>query len=146
VYAAVLGIAVFGTGIAVGQRTSTSKFAKYLRPGYRTDMALITLEANLNLVRGMVPLSEGISIPQIFFNVQANQPQASAYISSDFENASLDSVKSKITEKYYFSYFELKQSIPELSEDDFVLRVIRYTTDPDKKLFAECKHGKIVFH
>jgi hypothetical protein len=59
--------------------------------------------------------------------------------------ASLDAVTSQIFEKWYM-YLRLKDFIPELSEDDFVLRVIRMTPDPDHKLFAECRHRNIVFH
>jgi hypothetical protein len=58
----------------------------------------------------------------------------------------LDAVKSRIIERYYVTFYKLKNYIPELSEDNFVLKVFRFTTDPDHKLFAECKHGNIVFH
>ena len=137
---------VFISGVAVGQRTPASKFAKYLRPVVHDDMHLITLEVNIESIRENVPLNDGISIPQVFFNYREDHPQASANISVEFEKAPLDEVKGKITDKYYSTYYGLKNYIPELSEDDFVLRVNRYTTDSAHKLFAECKHGSIIFH
>ena len=58
----------------------------------------------------------------------------------------LETVKAQISEAYHVTYSRLKNEIPELSEDDFVLSVMRPTTDPDRKLYAECRHGNIVFH
>src|SRR6266478_1228059 len=113
VYAVAANIIFFASGVAVGQRTSASKFAKYLRPINHPDMDLIALEVNVNSIRDLVPVN-GISIPQVFFNYKENRPQASVTISSEFEKASLDSIKSQITEKYYLTYFGLKRFIPEL--------------------------------
>lgn len=137
---------IFASGVAVGQRTSASAFAKYLRPSVRTEMDWITLEANVDSIRSLVPSSEGIFIPQISFNYKQNRPEAVVSISSDFEKGSLDAIKSKITEKYYLAYYGLKNVVPELTEDDFVLTVNRLTADSGRRLYAECKHGIIVFH
>jgi|GEM_PF-5218777 len=136
----------FISGMAVGQRTSASKFDKYLRPVNRPDIDFIALEVNVESIRESVPMDNGISIPQVYFNYKKDRPQASVSISPEFEKASLDAIKSQIIEKYYMAYLRLKDFIPTLSEDDFVLRVIRITPDPDHKIFAECRHGDIVFH
>jgi hypothetical protein len=141
---AVCGV-IFISGVAVGQRTPTFKFAKYLQPAVRDDMYMIALQVNVESIRESVPM-DGISIPDVFYNSSEHRPQASAFVSRDFEKASLDEVRGKITERYYLSYSRLKNFIPELSEDDFVLTINRFTTDSANKLFAECRHGNIVFH
>ena len=109
-------------------------------------MDFITVAVNVARIRDNMPMDHGISIPEIFFNSKVNQPQATVFISSEFEKASLDTVKAQIQEKYYMTYYSLQNLIPELSKDDFVLRVNRLTTDPDHRLFGECKKGNIVFH
>lgn len=140
------GIALFGAGIAVGQRTSASKFDKYLHPATRTDMDFIALETNVENIRSLMPMDKGMSTPTVFFSYKEGQPQAIVTISSEFEKGSITTIKNQILEKYYLTYFGLKQAIPELSEDDFLLKVVRVTQDPEHNLFAECRHGNIVFH
>jgi hypothetical protein len=148
VYAIAVSAVFFISGLAVGQRTSTSKFAKYLQPTTPPLMELITLEANIDRIRDSVPMdaNEGITIPQAVFDLKNDRLLASAAIYPEFEKASLDSIKSRITTRYFGMYSDLKALIPELSADDFVLRITRFTVDPERKLFAECKNGTIVFH
>lgn len=146
VYLLVAGAALFVSGIAVGQRTGTSKFTKYLRPSVRTEMDWITLDANVDSIRESLPQSGGISIPFTYFNLKENRPEAFAMISVKLMLAPVETVKAQISEAYHVTYSRLKNQIPELSEDDFVLTVMSPTTDPTHKLFAECKHGNIVFH
>src|SRR5678816_4414990 len=97
--------ALFMSGLLIGQRTSTSKFEKYLRPANLSDMDLITLLVNIDHIRGNMPMDHGISIPEVFFNYKVDQPQATVLISSEFEKASLDTVKAQIQEKYYVTYY-----------------------------------------
>src|SRR5690349_14393838 len=136
----------FISGLAVGQRTSASKFDKYLRPANFAEMDFIALQVDVDSIRGQMPMRDDISIPQVFFNYKEDRPQAFVLISSDFEKAPLDTVKYRIIDRYYSAYYKLKRYIPELSDDDFILKVFRMTTDPDHKVFAECKHGNTVFH
>jgi len=143
VYVVVAGAALFTSGIAVGQRAGTSKFTKYLRPPVRTEMDWITLDTDVDLIRGSLPYRNGISIPETVFNYKENRLQARVFISSDFEKAPLETVKAQLLGLYGLEYVHLKATIPELSEDDFVLSVYR---DSNFELFAECKHGNIVFH
>jgi hypothetical protein len=142
----VAGLVLFAAGIAVGQRLNASKFDKYLRPASRTEMDLIALETNVESIRSLVPMEKGISIPKVTFNYNEAQPQATVVISPEFEKGPLAAIRDQITEKYYLAYFQLKYAIPELSEDDFLLKVVRVTKDPEHNLFAECRHGNIVFH
>jgi hypothetical protein len=145
VYVVVAAAALFASGIAVGQRAVTSKFAKYLQLGNRTEMDLVALEVDMNLIRASVPTEKGIFIPHVSFNYKEDRPEAAVYISSEFEKASLDTVKSEILTDYLMTYNYLKPLVPELTEDDFVLKVVRMN-NPEHKLFAECRHGNIVFH
>ncbi len=94
---------IFVSGVAVGQRTNASKFARYLVPSPRTEMDWITLEANVENVRSMVPSTDGIFVPQIYFNAKRHRPEAVVSISRDFEKGSLDALKSKIADKYYLA-------------------------------------------
>ena len=136
----------FISGLVVGQRTSSSKFDKYLRPANFVEMDYITLQVDVDNIRDQMPMRDNITTPRVYFNYKQYYPQAIVFISSDFEKAPLDTVKGLIREKYYPTFYKLKNYIPELSEDDFVLKVYRFTTDPDRKLFAECKHGNVVFY
>jgi hypothetical protein len=142
----VAGVALFTSGIAVGQRAGTSKFAKYLGPSVRTEMDWITLEASVDAIRDKVPQSGGIWIPVTYFNAKENRPEAFAMISTKLMLEPVETAKAQISEAYYLTYYRLKNQIPELSEDDFVLRVMSPTTDPTRRLFDECRHGSIVFH
>jgi hypothetical protein len=148
VAAAVVCLALLATGIAIGQRSneSTFKFRKYLQPTSKTDMDIVALETTVETMRSLMPMSKGISTPSVYFNYKEAQPQAIVLISPEFEKGSLDGIKSQIADLYYLTYLRLKASIPELVEDDFLLKVIRVTRDPDHNLFAECRHGNIVFH
>lgn len=148
VYAIAASAVFFMSGLAVGQRTSTSKFAKYLQPTTPTVMELITLEANMDRIRNSVPMDadEGITIPSAVFDLKNDRVMASALILPAFEKATLDDIKARITTRYFGMYEDLKSLIPELSPDDFVLRITRLTADPERKLFAECKNGTIVLH
>ena len=109
-------------------------------------MDLITLEANVNQIFNFMPMNHGIGVPVTYFDYKANRPWARVFIGGDFEKSPADLVKSEIIQKYYLAYGGLKDSIPDLSEDDFVLQVRRLTSDADRQLYAECKHGAIIFH
>lgn len=146
VYAVAASAIFFASGFATGQRAGASKFDKYLRPAVRTKMDWMTLKASVEAIRANTPMVDDMSIPQVYFNYKENRPQASVAISSNFEKAPLETVRQRISQKCLFTYVYLKSELPDLSEDDFVLRVIRITTDPDRTLFAECKHGNVVFH
>jgi hypothetical protein len=148
VRAVAAGVILFASGVAIGQRTNASKFDKYLRPTSRTDMDFIALEASVKLIQDVIPGNKGIFIPQVFFNYQEHRPQAFVSVTSEFEKGSLDTIKSQIIERYYLAYYGVAKSIPELSQDDFVLVVTRLTESPDsnRRIYAECKHGDIVFY
>jgi hypothetical protein len=140
-YVVAVSAIIFASGVAVGQRTSASKFAKYLRPSVRSELEWKTLEADVDSIRGSLPYRKGISIPEHYY--KEDRLQARAVISPDFEKAPLETVKGQLLGVYGLEYVHLKSAIPELSEDDFVLSVYRAS---DFQLFAECKHGNIVFH
>jgi hypothetical protein len=80
----IAGAVLFASGIAVGQRAGTSKFAKYLRPSVRTEMDWITLDANVDAIRDSLPQSEGLSVPFTYFNAKENRPEAFVMISVKF--------------------------------------------------------------
>src|SRR5271154_503218 len=127
VYAVAVSAIVFASGVAVGQRTSAAKFAKYLRPSARTEMDWITLESNVDSIRDGLPQSDGLWTPTTYFDAKENRPGAFVVISSKLATAPLETVRAQISEMYYTTYSRLKSVIPELSEDDFVLRVMRPT-------------------
>jgi hypothetical protein len=109
-------------------------------------MDWMTLEATVESVRSSVQMSDHISIPQTFFNYKENRPEAWVFVYSDAEKAPLETVRNQIVSRYIETYSVLKNKMPELSEDDFVLRAFRLiTTEPYRKLFAECRHGNVVF-
>ena len=138
---------LFLAGIAVGQRISPSKFDKYLRPTNSTEMDIIALNVNLESVRNLWPMESGISVPMVYYDQTEKQPAATVSISPAFEKQPLDTIRSLIVDRYAVALAELKARIPELSEDDFAMRVSRNNPkDADHLLFAECKHGSIVFH
>lgn len=139
----IAGAALFASGIAVGQRAATSKFDKYLHPSVRTEMDSIAFETTVDLILGSLPYRDGLSIPKTTFDYKEHRLQAWVLTSSDFEKAQLETVKSQIGALYKLEYVHLKASIPQLSEDDFVLNVKRGS---NFQPFAECRHGNIVFH
>lgn len=152
VFAIVGSVVLFGSGVAIGQRPSASKFAKYLRPAAHTEMDWIALEANVDAIRSSVPMRDDVSIPAMYFNYKENRPEAGLMLYPDAEKAPLDTVRNQILVKYVSALTSLQRQMPELSEDDFVLRVFRIAPKDstasngwETKLFAECRHGKVVF-
>lgn len=147
-YAISAGVALFVSGAAVGQWASGSKFAKYLRSANRTEMDLITLETNVSMIEQLLPMTEGMSAPTVVFDPKEGGPHASVFVSSDFEKEPLDTVKSRIHERWALAFFSLEGSVPELSKDEFVLKVYRLSPgwDDSTKLFAEYRKGQVVFH
>jgi hypothetical protein len=143
VYTIAAGALFFAFGVAVGQRTSASRLARFHRPANLTWMDDILADENLALVRDSIPI-EDLTIPFVRYNAIEDRLQATVYIPEALEKASLETVKKKILERYYWTYSESSERIgADLSEDDFVLKVFRFT---HHELFAECAHGKIVFH
>ena len=140
------GAAIFGSGMAIGQRTSASRFAKHLGPSQRTEMELIELEANIDLIQLSMPRDDGMSVPSVGFNYKKDRREASIFVSQEFTQASLDKIKKAILFKYELAYSSVKHHIPEMTEDDFVLKVLYVLGEPDHNLFAECKNRNIVFH
>lgn len=140
-------IVFFIAGILVGQRTH-SKFEKYIQPSVPSAMDIITLEANVDEIRQSIAMEpgEGITIPEVFYDLKSEKFKASAFILPDFEKASLEDIKARITTRYYGMYESLKSFVPELLPEDFSLRVVRFTADPSQKLFAEFKNGTVILH
>jgi hypothetical protein len=143
VYLIAAGAVFFASGIAIGQHTATSKFAKYLGPAVQTDMDLIALRASVDALRWNLPVTTGMGAPVIYFDYKENRPEASVTISAELEKEPPDKVKSKIVEEYSLTWTMVRRYIPDLSGDDFVLRIFRHVNDPTP--FAECKNGHVEF-
>jgi len=94
-------------------------------------------------------MDDGMSaVPYIQFSPKENQLQASLVVFPEFERLPLEKVRQRIALMSVVTYEQLKAGglFPDLSEDDFVLKVIRPTAEPSRRLFAECKHGNVLFH
>lgn len=119
IYAITISAVFFVSGIAVGQRKA-SKFAKDLQPMNLSYMDYVTFESSVNQIReNLGEANNRITPPRVYFNREDDKIHASARISQAFEKGSLDAVKSMIIQRYYETYYDLKDYVPELSEDDF---------------------------
>jgi hypothetical protein len=148
VCAIVGSVVLFGSGVAIGQRGSVSKFGKYLRPAVRTEMDWIALEANVDVIRSSVPTRDDMTISTIYFDPKENRLEAGLVLYPDAEKAPLETVRTQIVVKYVSALTALHNQMPELSENDFVLRVFRVVvkgTDIHREQFAECRNRKVVF-
>jgi len=150
-YVILAGAALFTSGIAVGQRAGTSKFNKYLRPAAHTEMDWLMLEANVSSIRRWVEHGDGLGIPVTYFNLKEHRPKARIVISDEQMHKPVESLREQISGAYDSTYSQLFVRMPELSRDDFVLEVLKWTRDEHisvstLELFAECKHGNVVFH
>lgn len=144
VYGIAVGGIFFASGVAVGQRVSPSKFARYLEPAVRTKMDLIALESNLALIRSLMPRDNGMSTPRVYFNAKEGRPEASVDLSVGFEKFPRNTIESQIKRRYYLAYAEVREYIPNLSENDFVLHVYR-ADSAEVRLFADCRDGNVAF-
>src|SRR5215510_3482013 len=77
------GLLLFASGLTLGQRTGTSRFAKYLQPLQIRGVDFVALEAMSTSFREQVPMDNDISIPSIWFNSKEDRMQASVLISPD---------------------------------------------------------------
>jgi hypothetical protein len=90
-----IGLLLFAVGLLVGQQVQRSKFEKYLQPTTVTSMQLKLIQANLDLVRGWVPVSEdGIDVPRVDYSPSCKCFEAQAMLlHGDLMKKPLDSVR-----------------------------------------------------
>jgi len=150
-YVMLAGAALFASGIAVGQRAGASKFDKYFRPAVHTEMDWLLLQVNVDSIRRGVEHGNGLGIPITDFDLKEHRLKARIMISDEQAHKPVETLRKQILEAYYFTHSQLFVSIPGLSEDDFVLEVVKmtkaeHTSAFSDELFAECRHGDVVFH
>ncbi len=151
VYVILAGAALFTSGIAVGQRAGTSKFNKYLRPAAITEMDWIMHRVDVGSIRIGVEHGNGLGIPITDFDFKEHRLKARLMISDEQAHRPVETLRKQISEAYYSTHSQLFVLMPGLSEDDFVLEVLKMTKAEHSSAFwdepfAECRHGNVVFH
>lgn len=109
-YVAAAGMLIFTSGLAVGQRSSPPKFAKYLHPLSIRASDLITLHANVTLLRDNIPMRD-ISTPGVWYDPKADRVQTSAFINSEFEKQPIAEVKNGSLRKGYSAFLRLQHDV-----------------------------------
>jgi hypothetical protein len=151
IYVLLAGAALFASGIAVGQRAGTSKFNKYFRPAVHTEMDWLLLQVNVDSIRIGVEHSNGLGIPITHFDGKEHRLKARIMISDEQAHRPVETLREQISAAYYSTHSQLFVRMPGLSEDDFVLEVLKITKAEHTSAFwdepfAECRHGDVVFH
>jgi hypothetical protein len=120
-------VLLLSTGVAVGQRLNSSKYDKYFKPATLTQMDIATLEANLNSLREAIPADDNHFVPVVTFDTKEKTFKGFMGVSYRVESQPIEEIRKMIQLQYSLLYESLKSSVPELSEDDFMLTV--YTPD-----------------
>ncbi len=145
---AVVVLVVFLSGVAVGQKARTSKLAKYLAPVNVSQLEWMLLQADIVALRDYAGYSEGgIAPARFFFNPKADTVTAFVTVDGNFLNKEPSaSVREKLSKRATTILFDLRISIPELSEQNFEVEFKNLVGGGAPVDFAEYKNGKLILH
>ncbi len=137
---------VFLSGMAVGQKSQVSKFAKYHTMARFTDLDWMLLEADVMDLRERAGYDEGGAAPaRFFFDPKADKIVAFVAVDGTFlaKETSI-SVREKLLAIANSELFKLRLSIPELSTQEFEADFRSLNGGPVN--FGEFKNGALVLH
>jgi hypothetical protein len=144
------GVLLFAVGLLLGQ-IQRSKFDKYLRPTTVTSMQLAVLEANIEVIRNLLPSETGTGIPTVYFDPSCPCLLGTSLISSDLMKKPLDEVRHRLLNAAIMTRTYSSFDLPEISEwksdvpDPYFKMRFRQFKGNSVVVVAEYVDGKIVF-
>jgi hypothetical protein len=153
---ACVGVLLLAVGVLVGQQMQRSKFDRYLEPRPVRDMQLLLLEANLDLIRDRIQVSDGVGVTTVAYDRKCACFLGTAMVYSELMNGPLDTVRYQLMKNAVWVRASLKSWFPELSDLrdntpdwDFRMRFRQFKPDSTGKssveVVAEFLDGKVVF-
>jgi hypothetical protein len=150
-----VGLLLFAVGLLVGQQIQRSKFEKYLQSTAVTSMQLKLMQANLNVIRASVPVSEsGMDVPRVDYEPSCRCFEAQAtLVRDDLMKRPLDGVRLALMLPAVLTRYQLKAEFPEIADaipgaPDPDFRMTFRQLDKDSaslKVVAEFVDGRLTF-
>lgn len=141
-------ILIFSSGVAVGQKTASSRFEKYLVPAERAEMDMRLLEANLKMAHGQLEFAPGIGLPRLFYDRSTRKVKAVAFVREKFlDQQKTEEVKKNLEITAGAAFIAAALRLPELqwlpADPDFE---VEFIGKAKKSVYAEYKNGELTIH
>jgi hypothetical protein len=146
-------VALFVSGVGVGQKTGTSKFAKYRQPAYISIMDWKLLQARVESIAAGIPMNDGVGTADFYFDPDTNKVGAVVLVSaSELEAEPAGKVRELLKASAEVFQAMARQNLPELGNQDFE---IEFKAFGDKSklgagkgayTYAEYTNGQLIMH
>jgi len=151
------GILIFSSGVAVGQKTASSRFEMYEGPARLTEMDSRLLGANLEMANEKLQFTPGIGLPFIFYDRSTRKLKASSYVDEEFLDKQKSSdVKQRLLSAAIAAQVQTDSFFPEVKvkewpDPDFEVEFFHMKWNAEKKaservVFAEYKKGELAMY
>lgn len=140
-----LAMVLFGSGVALGQRTATSKFEKYAKAESIDGLQWRTTQVTIqSILANLPPDSRGTGPASVYFDWKARKAKAVVFVDSEhLERQTASETQNTLTGKAFFTLVTIQSWIPEISESDFEMAFVDIPRD--RNPYAEYKNGKLIF-
>ena len=157
-FAACFGVILtFSSGVAVGQKTQSSRFERYEGPAKLSEMESRLLGANLEMAYGQLQFSPGIGLPFIFYDRSTRKLRAQSRVDEEFLNKQKHSdVKERLLSAALAAQVQADLFFPEVEvkefpDPDFEVEFFHVRWNAEKKggervVYAEYKKGELAMY
>ena len=136
-------ILIFSSGVAVSQKTQSSRFERYEGPPKLSEMDIRLLRANLEMAYDQLEFAPGIGLPFIYYDQSAGKVMASSHVyekvlgeqkSSEVkENLLSAAIAAQVQADVFFPEVKVK----EFPDPDFEVEFFHVRWNPETKLGRE---------
>ena len=149
-------VVLFVSGAAVGQKARTSKFGKYRQAAYISNMDWLLMQAQVDVIREMVPTGTGIDAPSIYFDSKTDKVGAIALVDGKYlESQSAKSVRDNLEMSAARAWASVQHFIPDVAREDLEIEFRAFNfgdkskrNEPGKDyyIFAGYKNRELIMH
>jgi hypothetical protein len=144
------GIALFTTGVVIGQVSERTKFSKYQTPANITKLDWILMDANIEMLRDLMPDETGIGVPHVYFDSAKRKICGIALVNPDIlKNESANSLRAILLSRALTVKGQAAHDMPEIDERDIEVEFRSWRIGPNQPPFyvlAEFKNGELMIH
>ncbi len=139
-------LALFLSGVAIGQGTKPSALEGYDRIGSASLMDIITLRINQDIIRDSLPIEDGVGIAKVYYEPKLKKLHVWAPVYKELDKKPLDEVRSLLLSRAHNALGSALGQIEGLSSADFEMTFHRFDTQSEKhwSVFAEFRDFKLV--
>lgn len=141
-------ILTFSSGVAVGQKTVSSRFEKYEKPIGITVMDWRLLGANLVLIRDKLNSAPGIVVPRLYYDWSTRKVKGVTQVDEKIlGQQKIDKVKENLEIAALTAHLAAGLAISELryADPDFEMEFRTLGTEKST-VYADYKNGKITIY